>query len=401
MIGTVPIAEVADINPPTPRSITGHTDRLVSFIPMSNLAEDGRVCARETRTVAEVLKGYTYFEVGDVLLAKITPCLENGKAAFIRELPHGVGFGSTEFHVLRPGPRIDGRYLFYMIWNDRFRHAAEQNMTGSAGQKRVPRDFVGRFQIPVPPLTDQRRIADILDRVDAIRRKREAAIAAAEQLLHGGFMTTVGPAAAGYKQWRESAIEALVEDRPGAMRTGPFGSDLKHSEFVDAGIAVLGIDNAVQNRFAWDERRFITPEKYEQLRRYSVQPGDVIITIMGTTGRSAVVPDDIPPAITTKHLATLTLDRNKAEPEFVSQAIHRHPEVLAQINQSHRGAIMAGLNLGLIKSLRLRVPPIDVQRGFTTLTQRIRATEARLRCASEVSDTLYHSLVQRAFRGEL
>lgn len=184
------------------------------------------------------------------------------------------------------------------------------------------------------------------------------------------------------------------------MRTGPFGSDLLHSEFVSDGIAVLGIDNAVQNRFAWGERRFITEEKYKRLRRYTVHPGDVIVTIMGTTGRSAVVPPDIPTAITTKHLATITVDRTQAEPEFVSQALIRHPDVLSQIAASSRGAIMSGLNLGLIKALRVPVPPPEQQRKFANAVERIRALVDRVR-KDRLEDRLFDSLVARAFSGQL
>ncbi|MBK8592632.1 MAG: restriction endonuclease subunit S [Sandaracinaceae bacterium] len=170
--------------------------------------------------------------------------------------------------------------------------------------------------------------------------------------------------------------------------------------FVDEGIAVLGIDNAVQNRFSWGERRFITQEKYEELLRYTVRPGDVIVTIMGTTGRSAVVADDISTAITTKHLATITLDRNKAEPEFISQALFRHPELLQQITAANRGAIMSGLNLGLIKALRIPTPPIERQREFARVTLHGRAVAARMTTDTATED-LFNALVARAFSGGL
>ena len=245
-------------------------------------------------------------------------------------------------------------------------------------------------------LAEQRRIADILDKADAIRRKRKEAIALTEELLRSAFLALVGPGASEYGRWPVRTIESLAAGTPNSMRTGPFGSDLLHSEFVDAGIAVLGIDNAVQNRFAWGERRFIMPEKYEKLRRYTVMPGDVIVTIMGTTGRSAVVPDNIPTAITTKHLATITLERNEAEPEFVSQALFRHPQVLRQIAAANRGAIMSGLNLGLIKSLRIPIPPPARQREFARVTTRIRALAKRIEDDVH-SEELFNSLIASAF----
>ena len=181
------------------------------------------------------------------------------------------------------------------------------------------------------------------------------------------------------------------------MRTGPFGSSLRHSEFVESGIAVLGIDNAVRNRFAWDERRYISEEKYQALRRYSVKPGDVIVTIMGTTGRSAVIPEDIPRAISTKHLAVITVDRSRVVPQFLSHTFHSDSVVLQQIAAANRGAIMNGLNLGTIKRLRLRLPPLELQQSFANAVAAANVVRARMSASGEEIDRLTTSLAHREF----
>jgi type I restriction enzyme S subunit len=402
MSNLVAISEVAYINPTIRKVLACDGDRKVCFLPMAGVSENGYITEVEERPLRNMAKGYRYFERGDVLVAKITPCMENGKAAYADTLLHQIGFGSTEFHVLQPGPNVDGRYLFYMVWNPYFRFTGKRNMTGTAGQKRLPAGFLENFKIPLPPLPEQRRIAAILDKANAIRRKREEEIGLMEEFLRSAFLEIVGPGASDYEKWPVDTIAGLALDKKNSMRTGPFGSDLRHSEFVDKGIVVLGIDNAVKNYFDWGERRFITTEKYEKLKRYRIFPGDVIITIMGTTGRSAVVPDDIPLAITTKHLAAITLNRELTHPEFIVYAIHDHPEILHQIERAQRGAIMNGLNLTLIKELHFRVPPLPIQEHFASIVHKVRETLNKLSKANEYgAGNLFNSLVQRAFRGEL
>src|SRR5207244_10135195 len=116
-------------------------------------------------------------------------------------------------------------------------------------------------------------------------------------------------------------VTELALPEPGSIRSGPFGSDLLHSEFTDDGVPVLGIDNVVTNDFVWGKRRFITPEKYDGLRRYRVYPGDVMVTIMGTVGRVAIAPSDLPECIMTKHLCTITRDRSKVESVYLWTAL--------------------------------------------------------------------------------
>ena len=122
---------------------------------------------------------------------------------------------------------------------------------------------------------------------------------------------------------------------------------------------------------------------------------------MGTTGRSAIVPDDIPTAITTKHLATITLDRTLALPEYLATALHSDPVLLRQVAKPNRGAIMSGLNLTIIRGLELRVPPIDVQQKYAEALRRVRKLGDQQQESFQKADDLYDALAQRAFSGEL
>lgn len=256
-------------------------------------------------------------------------------------------------------------------------------------------DNLRRLEIPLPPLPEQRRIAAILDKADALRRKRRQALDLLDSLNQSIFLEMFG--ARQNSDWPTCTIEEVASD----IRTGPFGSQLLHSEFVDEGISVLGIDNAVANEFRWVERRFITSEKYQKLARYTVRPGDVLITIMGTCGRCAVVPEDIPTSINTKHLCCITLDREKCLPEFLHATFLQDPAVHRQLGVQSKGAVMPGLNMGIIKALRIRLPPIDRQQAFANLVRNLQMQkQSRLWAASEY-DELFACLQSRAFSGQL
>jgi len=160
--GSTRIRNVADLSP---GSSNRHPERsdLCTIVPMEKLSDNGLIDISNQQSFEDVQAGLATFEEGDVLFAKITPCMENGKGAFVDQLPTKCAFGSTEFHVLRPRSEVNGRFLYYATFNPVFRAYAAENMTGAAGQKRVSSRFLKDTRLFLPGMTEQKSIAAYLD----------------------------------------------------------------------------------------------------------------------------------------------------------------------------------------------------------------------------------------------
>lgn len=154
---------VAKLNPGATTAWPHDPEAPVTFLPMESISPRGGVDAPLKRPLREVRTGYTYFERSDVVIAKITPCFENGKGAWLKGLETEFGFGTTELIVLRPTARIDGRFLYWVTQGRDFRSGGERSMTGSAGQQRVSNEFVANFPIAVPPISVQQDVCDALE----------------------------------------------------------------------------------------------------------------------------------------------------------------------------------------------------------------------------------------------
>lgn len=362
----------------------------VSQLPVYSVTKySGFVLSREyfkKQVFSRELYSYRVVEPGDFAYSTIH--LDEGAIGISPQL----GLISPMYTVFRPdSERVDSSYLLRFLKSPLALARYSQLGRGAVHRRKaVSLDAIGTLDVPLPPMAEQRRIAAILDVADIIRTKRRHVITHLDTLSESIF----------HDMFEDFRASATVREVAESIRTGPFGSHLLHSEFVDVGVAVLGLDNVVSNEFRWAERRYITTKKYEELKRYSVTPGDVLISIMGTTGRCVVVPNDIPTAINTKHICAIT-PRAEVLPEFLRASFLWHRDSREHLLRQAKGSIMTGLNMQIIKSMPVAVPPINQQRKFVAKLDTIKTFRMAVERALALDDELFAALQHRAFRGEL
>ena len=341
---------------------------------------------RVTPEYIKITKTTKVCKADDILIARY--------GASLAKILTGLS-GAYNVAIMRTIPNtklLEKKYLYYYLKSSTFQTFL-LNIGNRAAQAGFNKKDLEELRIPNISREAQCEIVSILERVEAIISTRQQQLQKLDELVKARLVETFVATDAA-SDWPYCTIADVSND----MRTGPFGSALHHDEFVDSGVFVLGIDNAVENKFSYNRMRYITAEKYQELKRYTVYPGDVIITIMGTVGRSAVIPADMPKAINTKHLACITPNAKMVNAQFLSCAFQVHPDIRAQLQKQCKGAIMDGLNLTIIKGLSFHIPPINLQDRFVGFYERVDKSKVAVQKALDEAQLLFDSLMQEYFQ---
>lgn len=305
---------VVDLNPSKSEVASYLPDTEVSFLPMEAIGEDGTVDLAGTRQLNEVLSGYTYLRDGDVVLAKITPCFENGKGAVLSGLKNGFGFGTTELIVARPKlPQCSAEFIHWLFVSKLFRKQGEAAMYGAGGQKRVPDAFVRDFLAAIPPLAEQAAITAFLDRetgkidalveeqkrlIDLLKEKRQAVIshAVTKGLNPDAPMKDSGVEALGQVpgHWITTRLKFYAHIKGRIGFRGYTVEDLVAEG--EGAIALGGANIGEHGRLSLDSKTFLNWTKYEESPEIKIEMLDVLIGQRGTCGKAAIVNLDIGPA---------------------------------------------------------------------------------------------------------
>ncbi len=392
----VPLGELVEIKPSKREAQSRlKLDEPVSFVPMEDLKELQRSFApKQVRPLAEVYGGYTYFANDDVLLAKITPCFENGKLSIARHLENGVGFGSSEFMVLRCGQQLDPEYLFYFLSRNEFRETGKSRMTGAVGHRRVPPEFVQAQPIPLPPLDKQKRIVAVLDEafegLSRARANAEANLADAQVLALNQLRNLFAECAQLHPFRR---IGDVADHCLGKMLDKNKNQGTLRPYLRNINVRWFEVDTSDMLEMRIEDR---------EVERYSAKKGDLLICEGGYPGRAAVW--------------------DKEETVFFQKALHRvrfsNPayatflmyflfmkDATGQLKEHFTGSGIQHFTGQALAQFQMPFPDLGTVGKIVSQIEEVDATTSALEHHYQVTisqlDALRQSLLQRAFSGGL
>lgn len=307
-----------------------------------------------------------------------------------------IGRGLSAIRVKK---NFSHEYIYYFL------KANEKQIAGlgvGSTFKAITQKELGNIKIVFPDtLSDQFKIATLLSQAESLIKQRKENIDLLEKFLKSSFLKMFGDPVRNEKGWKRKNIGELSINTKGAIKTGPFGSQLLISELVSEGIPVYGIDNVQKNQFVHAKPKFITAKKYDQLIAFKIKADDILITRTGTVGRTCLAPKNIPECIIGPNLIKITLNNEIVLPIYISIAFNYCDSIIDAIKELSPGATVPVFNTKNLKSLSIGIPPIALQTQFAEIVKKIQVIKAQFKASLIELENLYESLSQKAFKGEL
>jgi type I restriction enzyme S subunit len=391
-----PLGEATKIKPPKKEAREALSpEKLVSFVPMEDLGIDRRdLDLSQTKPLKEVEGSYTYFADGDVLMAKITPCFENGKLGIADNLTNGIGFGSSEFIVFRPTPFLKREWLYYFLLQPDFREQGAARMSGAVGHKRVSKEFIEEYPIPLPPLPEQERIVGILDEAfDGIAKAKataEANLQNARALFQSHLQTVLSQRGEG---WVEKKVSEIAKHSLGKMldKAKNKGEPKPYLRNLNVRWFNFDLSDLLEMKFLPEEES-----------KYTAVKGDVLVCEGGYPGRAAIW-DQENPIHFQKALHRVRFHEIEYNKWFVYYLYAQDQS--GELKKHFNGAgIQHFTGEGLAK-FEVPLPPMSELRRavdkFDALSTETQRLESLYKNKLHALDELKKSLLHQAFTGNL
>lgn len=265
--------------------------------------------------------------------------------------------------------------------------------------KFINKKTMGDIPVPLPPLPQQKKIAAILDAADEYRQKTKALIAKYDELTQSLFLDMFGDTWLNPKGWNVYKVEDLALKEKYGIKAGPFGSSLKKEFYVKKGYKIYGQEQVIKDDLEYGDY-YINEAKYKELESCKISAGDILISLVGTYGKISIVPEKFEAGIINPRLMKISPDKSIVRPDFLKMLLQSSGIGVQMKNQS-RGGTMDIVNVGIMKGIKVPLPPLDLQNQFAERVQAIEAQKSQAQASLVKAEELFNSLLQKAFRGEL
>ncbi|TVT95146.1 restriction endonuclease subunit S [Haloferax volcanii] len=366
----VRLKHLARINPSKSEVSELDADTEVSFVALEDFGTDGEIKNTETRKLEDVYNGYTYFREGDIAIAKITPSFENGKGAICRGLKNGVGFGTTELHIVRPREGVSTEFLWYALRSKPFVDEAETSMRGVAGQQRVPTEFLENFKIEEDALSEQTQRVKILEKqiptIDRSIRKTGELIKKINSRKPQKILSKILQSGEGTSKnsknidWLTSVPEEFEETRLKYVTDSIIDSEHKTAPEKEGEYRIIRTTDVRDGKIKTETAKTTTEEVYEEwTSRATPEPGDLIFTREAPAGEVGVIKDG-PNVLLGQRTVLLKFSEEKIRPEYLNYYLQTDI-VDWFIQRSSQGSTVEHLNVSDLKEMPILLPNLDVQ----------------------------------------
>jgi type I restriction enzyme S subunit len=391
----VPLGEIAEIvGGSTPsRDVSEYWGGSIPWVTPTDLPMPGEGIATLNHTTEKITeKGLAssaanLLPVGTVLFSSRATI---GKLA-INEVPVATNQGFANFI---PRTVVYNRYL---AWTLQYHTVNIERLAGSTTFKEVTKTALKGFRIPLPAISEQRRIAEILDQADRLRRRREDADACASRILPAIFLNVFGDPAKNPKGWPTMPLRSTASK----YSDGPFGSNLKSEHYVPTGIRVIRLQNIGVGVLLDDDKAYISKDHFASLAKHECRPGDVLIATLGDPNlRACIQPEWLPIALNKADCVQLRTAERIATPEYISCLLNL-PSTLSMAQGLVLGQTRTRISMGRLGELTVPVPPLDLQKEFASKSQALVRLQQTSHSNARAVRDLFEAILHKAFSGDL
>ena len=370
--GLKKLGECCELNPRRPRLNLEDSD-MVSFVPMPSVSENGHLVDVADEEYGKVKKGFTYFENNDVLFAKITPCMENGKGTIAQDLTNGIGMGSTEFHVLRPINNISNAYwLLALTRMPIFRERASKNMSGTGGQKRVGAAFLENFLVGLPPIGEQQAFEAIYKQADKSKFVG----------FKSQFIEMFGDPMTNTKGWTEYGYignysQIVLGSTPNSKNPSYWDGDIKW---------ITPAEMTDESYYIYDTERHLTEEGLRSANLTLLPYGSVLFSTRAPIGKVGLVGS---PMYCNQGFKNFICNDNLNPVYLYYTLIYKH-DYLVSLGT---GTTFKELSKKAVDNLEIAIPPLELQEQFECIYHQSDKSKFELRKSTEAIDRVIKSLI--------